>query len=361
MSMPPPTLTASHSDFNVRAAFARLLGRPLRTPNKTNDAHSTVQRVLDRLIGHAWTLGPTLRHSLRPQVQAPQSEAWTTDIRDELRGSVRLSGYLHPREGATSVVVIVHGMGGSPDSFYCHRAAVEARKAGLASLRLALRGADREGQDYGHAGLTADIQGALTSPALAGFEHLYVLGYSLGGHASLCLASEQTDQRLRAVAAICPPLGLAAGQRHIDRPRSGLYRRALLRGLKEVYAAVAKNGREVPLPLHQALRIRTIRDWDELVVAPRWGFEGADHYYDSATVVPRLQHLEVPTLVVSSHHDPIVAHHTVAEPLRQESDNLEVRWVSRAGHVGFPDEVDLGLDQPAALVESQVMGWLLNH
>ena len=330
-------------------------------PTETNDTPSIVQRALDRLIGHAWTLGPTLRHSLSPQERAPQSVAWTTDIGDELRGSVRLSGHLHPLEGATAAVVIVHGMGGSPDSFYCHRAATAAQEAGMASLRLALRGADREGQDYGHAGLTADIHGALKSPALAAFEHLYVLGYSLGGHTTLCLATEQTDQRLRAVAAICPPMGLAAGQRHIDRTRSSLYRRALLQGLKEIYAFVAKSGREVPLPLHQALRIRTIRDWDELVVAPRWGFEGADHYYETATVVPNLKHLAVPTLVVSSHHDPIVAHHTVEEPLRQQSDNLEVRWVSRAGHVGFPDEVDLDLDQPAALVESQIMGWLLRR
>ena len=72
-------------------------------PNETNNTPSTLQRAVDRLIGHAWTLAPTLRHSLRPQDQAPEGQTWTTDIIDELRGTIQLSGHFHPLEGALTV------------------------------------------------------------------------------------------------------------------------------------------------------------------------------------------------------------------------------------------------------------------
>ena len=91
-------------------------------------------------------------------------------------GSVRLTGRLTLEPGASGIVVIVHGMGGRTTSHYCLRAAAAARRAGFSSLRLSLRGSDREGEDFYHAGLTADLRAALTSPAVARHERVFILG-----------------------------------------------------------------------------------------------------------------------------------------------------------------------------------------
>ena len=55
--------------------------------------------------------------------------------------------------------MIVHGLGGSATSYYARKAALAAAHAELDSLRLNLRGADRGGADYYHAGLTEDLAG----------------------------------------------------------------------------------------------------------------------------------------------------------------------------------------------------------
>ena len=64
-------------------------------------------------------------------------------------------------------LLIVHGLGGSAKSPYTAKAAHAAAAAGLSSLRLNLRGADLLGEDYYHAGMTADLAAAIASPELA--------------------------------------------------------------------------------------------------------------------------------------------------------------------------------------------------
>src|SRR4051812_2692912 len=112
--------------------------------------------------GHWWTLAPSFMHSVRP-APAPEARAWSTTVsRDvpEGRAPVRLSGMLRDRNNADALVVIVHGLGGALDSHYVVRAARELDAHGFSTLRLALRGADRSGEDFYHAGLASDLEAA---------------------------------------------------------------------------------------------------------------------------------------------------------------------------------------------------------
>ena len=155
-------------------------------------------------------------------------------------------------------------------------------------LRLNLRGADRRGDDFYHGGLTADLHGAMASSALQGFEAVAIVGYSLGAHTVLRYATEAIDRRVRAVAAVAPPLDLAAGQRALDRRGARIYRRYVLDHIKEIYREVAAR-RPVPVPVAEAERIETLWDWDDVVISARYGFAGAADYYARASVGPRLR------------------------------------------------------------------------
>ncbi|OYW03254.1 MAG: hypothetical protein B7X11_03405, partial [Acidobacteria bacterium 37-65-4] len=209
--------------------------------------------------------------------EAPPSEPWETTLQDPVAGVVHLSGRLSRTGGSKRLLVVVHGMGGSQASFYAIRAARMARQMGFNCLRLNLRGADRSGEDYYHAGLTEDLDAALASPPLRSFETIAILGYSLGGHMALRYATLAPDPRVKAIAAVCAPLDLDRCCTAIDRPKMWLYRRYLLAGLNQIYARVAQR-RPVPTPPEQARRIRTLRAWDDAVVAPRHGFASAEDY-----------------------------------------------------------------------------------
>ncbi len=301
--------------------------------------------------GHLWTIRPWLQHAIRP-AQPPASVPWTTTLDDPRAGTVRLHGRLTARPGAREICVVVHGLGGSSATHYTIAAARAVDAAGMACLRLDLRGAPGDGEDLYNAGLTADVRAAVASPALTPYEAIYVLGYSLR------YATEDVDPRLRAVAAVCPPIDLARGAEAIDHPARWVYRRHVLSGLKDHYAAVIARRPLAGLPsIAEARGIDSIRVWDERIVAPRFGYRSAAHYYAEATVAPRLGRLARPALAVVAPFDPMIPEETVRPALSGGHAMLDVRWIHEGGHVGFPGSVDLGMGGETG-VEAQVVRWL---
>lgn len=305
--------------------------------------------------GHLRTVLPRLRSWVAAEA-APPSRPWRLPLEDPKLGRVWLSGRLGEVSGARDALVVVHGLGGSSASPYAVAMARAARRAGLATLRLDMRGSDRRGEDFYHAGLSDDLHAALASPELAPYDTLYLLGYSLGGHLALKAATERPDPRLAAVAAVCAPLLLAPCAAAFDSSRRWPYRRYLLAHLQAIYRRVAER-RPVPLPANAARRIRHIREWDERIVAPRFGFAGAGDYYERTSVGPRLDRLRVPALLLAATADPMVPVEAV-RPALDGVGGLEVHWADEAGHVGFPPGLTLdGVEAPPGL-EAQLLAWL---
>ncbi len=305
------------------------------------------------ILGHAWTVRDLVRRN-RLELRN-RSVRWWGAVEDPALGRVRLSGWLD-QASAERVVVVIHGLGGSADSGYAAEMVDFALAAGFSTLRFSLRGADRSGEDYFHAGLTDDLHAVLASPELASFQDISVIGFSLGGHLALRAATEsQLDSRVRAVVAISAPLELAACCQVIDLPSRWLYRRYMLTNLLEIYAEVAKK-REVPIPVECLRKVRHFREFDDQVVAPRFGFDSAEDYYARASVGPQLGDLRIPALYVGSVSDPMVPPRCV-EPYIDASALLDVRWARSGGHVAFPKDLDLG-ENGGLGVYAQALAWL---
>ena len=289
----------------------------------------------EQIAGHYWTVLPFLQGSLpgSARTQVTLSSPWSLLVPDPALGSVRLSGQLFLPAGARRLLLAIHGLGGNAESAYLRQSLQAAHAAGVACLCLNLRCA-----------------------AVAPFVVLKVLGFPLGGPRAVGLAGVPHDVRLRSVAAICAPLDLEHTQRELDSPRRALYRHYVLRRLKACYLTVAQH-HVVPTPPARVLRIRRLREWDELTVVPRFGFGSAAQYYREASASTRLHALGVRTLLVQAEHDPMVLAQTVRPTLLATPPLLDVRWVRRAGHVGFPSDLDLGEPAPAGLA-SQVLSWL---
>ena len=313
------------------------------------------RRLLHRIVGHLWTVAPALLSFLQPPA-SPQARAFQTVVKDTAMGPVRLTGLLSEVEGSETIVLIVHGLSGNAMSPYCASAAQAAAQAGFSSLRLSLRGADYSGEDILHGGITQDLWAALVAPEVARYKHVLLLGYSVGGHIVLRSAVEQADPRLRAVAAICPPLDLYHATRAFDHPARRPYRLHIFRGLDKAYAAAARRDR-VHVPPAVVARARSCRERDSLTVVIRFGFRSAEDYYERESVAPRLHRLEIPSLVVMSRHDPLVPAATVIPAIAGASRALSTVWVEPGGHVYFPKRLDLGQRGPLGL-EHQVIHWL---
>ena len=284
-----------------------------------------------QIEAHLRTILPTLWHRLSSDRQE-NAEPWETAIADPTLGSLRLTGLASHATGSDTLLIVVHGLGGSACSPYAEKAALAARSRGWSCLRLNLRGADGLGEDIYHAGLSDDIVALIADRSLAHYRRVLLLGYSLGGHLCLHAATRKLDQRVRRIAAICPPLDLQACQRHIDDPRRVLYRRYILRSLIAMFRQVASRRRWASA-VAGVERIRSLQAWDAAVVVPRFGFADVASYYAKASVFSRLDRLKVPTLIAASWADPIIPAASIERGAGHGNDLLHLRWFTRGGHV----------------------------
>lgn len=306
------------------------------------------------VAGHLWTVASRLR----PRPPLTPARAWHTEVRDPFCGTVRLSGLLCEEPESDALLLFVHGIGGSATAVYAETVARAAHLAGISCLRLNLRGCDRASNDYYHAGLSSDLGAALASPEAGRYRRVLILGYSMGGHLALHHATHDPDPRLAAVVAVSAPVDLTAAGKAIDEPARWPYRRYVLRNLMTVYVAVARH-RPVPVPVAEAQAFTRLRQWDDLVVAPRWGFEDAADYHRRAAVGPHLARVEVPALLIAAAQDPLIPQRAMIPP-PTASPRVELRLLARGGHVGFPPRLDLGVPGPLGL-EAQSIAWLRQH
>jgi uncharacterized protein len=274
--------------------------------------------------GHLWTVSSFVtRYRAVPWLIDPHY--LSIEVNSDLGPAVSLRAALHEVPTAPGaphpLLVLIHGLGGSAESGYMRDVTNAALARNLSTLRVSLRGADEHGWDFYHAGLTEDILRVLDAPRLAGFDSIGVFGISLGGHVTLRAAGEtRLPSRVKAVAALCPPLDLEAAVAAFDTPGQWLYRRHVLGGLKHMYGRFAAHaGRHLAkrnLPgWREANAIERIREWDEKIVAPRHGFPSATAYYHSQRASTRLHEVKVPSLVVTTRWDPMVPHATTAAVL----------------------------------------------
>lgn len=304
--------------------------------------------------GHAYTILPYLERQLSPP-RVAKTEPFRAVVTDPDFGPLELTGARLP--GSTErLTVVLHGLGGNIESGYMQAALGPAEELGLQVLLLNQRGADRRGHDFAHAGLTADLRSVLQAPEFEGVREITLLGFSLGGHTALRYACQAPDPRVRAVAAVCSPLDLRESSEAFDRPRFSVYRRHVMESLHQIYTASYQRFPRGIEP-YEARQIKLIREWDERVVAPRFGFSSALEYYQKMSVAALLPRLTIDSLYLGAVCDPMVPRASVDAGLRLASHISEV-WVERAGHLGFAQALDLGFPKAPLGAFGQVLAWL---
>lgn len=314
----------------------------------------------DRLSGHVRTVLPAALGWL-PRTAGRHARQLSIPVTDERFGATALGATLHDPDGSTRVVVLVHGLGGNRSAGYVRHAARRLRRHGFATLALDLRGADRRGGGFYHVAQHEDLLAACRAPELRGYAEVFVLGFSMGGHVAVHFAASGEEPRLRGTAALCTPLDLGAMQRHIDGHVHVAYRRYVLRGLKRIYAAVARRHDDVPTANAAVQRCRTFHEWDRLTIAPRYGFASPEAFYEANSAAACLPRLRSDVVLVLARNDPIVPPQlTTAAIANAPAGRLHVRVLRRGGHLQFGGGQRLGLPEAGdgSITDQLARHWL---
>ena len=203
-------------------------------------AVSPFHRSGDLLSGHLWTILPAVQTGLLSSYRLPDAQPFRAVVSDPVAGQVQLNGMYVDQVESDTLIVIIHGLAGDASSPYVQIAARAAVQHGVSVLCLSMRGADGSGEDIFHGGLTADIRAALGSRELTRYKRVQLIGFSVGGHLALKAALDQVDDRLAAVAAICPPLDLDLATIAFDHPSCSLYRRHVFAHANRRYERAAE-------------------------------------------------------------------------------------------------------------------------
>jgi predicted alpha/beta-fold hydrolase len=302
----------------------------------------------------------TIRDTLLPP-GLPQRQGERILI--EVGGGDRLLGWLElPARPAGSeplaLVLLLPGLGGCSDGVGPRRLSLALRQAGLAVLRLNLRGAGA-GRGLARGSYSARCNSDLLpvlqwARRLALGRPLFAVGLSLGG--TMLLNAVLEEGGLDGLVCLSSPLDLADCMVQIERPRNVLYQRWLVRRLCRQTLADPLGLRELERrALTGPTRPRSIRGFDGLITAPRWGYGSVEHYYQEASPLLQLQAraadprmssgsprltLLPPTLVLHAIDDPWVPVAAARQLAELQLPGVEVLLTAGGGHNGFHARCD---------------------
>lgn len=270
---------------------------------------------------------------------------------------------LHDTQPATwrpsdPLAVVVHGLASSHRSGGIVRLTRGLVARGVRAVRVDLRGTGagfRLARRSYNAGCSEDIRAVVESVHdLAPHASIWLAGISLGGNVVLKLAGEAATRplpKLCRVAAIAPPVDLAACVELLEQPGNRFYEKHFL---MELVAEVRRRSRifpDVPLPdFPKGLRLR---QFDDLHTAPQGGYRDADDYYAKASACRLVPSIGVPTLVLAAKDDPFVDYRPIER--LAVPNHIDIRVTERGGHVGY-----LGSDGRGGICwgEQVVVDWL---
>jgi predicted alpha/beta-fold hydrolase len=262
-----------------------------------------------------------------------------------------------PETRARGTMLLVHGMGGSADSGYVCRTATRAIEEGWVVVRMNCRncgGTAALSRTLYNAGQSDDIGAVLEALATGGLPRpLVAVGFSLGGNLVLRYAGLAGSGSLAdAVAAVNPPLDLAACSRALERPANRLYQ---LNFTMKLCREIERIRRIRPVPGPKAVwwRIRTVRNLDRLFTAPDAGHPSAEAYYETASSGPTLAGLRVPTLMLSAANDPMIPLDTFAPYRAAAGGRITFVHPQRGGHVGYWQR-----GRPRFWASEPILSWL---
>jgi uncharacterized protein len=256
----------------------------------------------------------------------------------------RLLGQCHWQEGKRRdqpVIAIVHGLEGSADSNYVRGIAEKAFRRGFHVVRLNQRncgGSERLTPTLYNSGMSGDYRVVFEELAKDdGFEQIFFVGYSMGGNLVIKMAGEYGEdvpRALRGVCAVCPALDLSRCADALERRDNYLYQRHFVTGLMARYA------RKVQLFPDRYTRngfgpIRTVREFDDAITAPCFGYRDAEEYYEAAGAKKVIAQVRVPTLLITAEDDPFVPY--VSFLAARVGQNPAIRFLAPAhgGHCAF--------------------------
>jgi predicted alpha/beta-fold hydrolase len=306
--------------------------------------------------GHAQTLiGNFLP---RPPLELPvEAEIVEVDPTDGSRIQCDASWQPQQVRAERLTVVLVHGLEGSSASGYVRGLAGRAWEQGWNVVRMNMRncgGTEALTPTLYNSALSGDVAAVIEHCRRRGAHQVALVGYSMGGNLVLKLAGEWgAHDPLLVTAAVCPVIDLAAGSDALHEPANRVYEWHFLRGLM---ARLRRKAVHYPAIFDPNVGpVRSLREFDDKVVAHYCGYRDADDYYYRAASARVVESIAQPTLIIRALDDPFIRLTAETYAKLKANPNVTLLETAHGGHCAYLSE-----DRGEAIhwAEALVIRWL---
>ena len=278
---------------------------------------------------------------------------------DKFKGEF-LVGYLDLPEQdikPKGLILLTHGLGGSTRRYGLRRIANKFLKDGFATFKLNLRGAGA-GRYLSSSNYSARCSEDIISTVnflrnnyyskLCNNEKIlpfFAVGLSLGGtillNASLDFKGE--GKLFDGIACVSTPIDLLSSSECIERSRNYFYQKWLINRLKkQILISDLNLYSEKHSQIRKTIKnIKTIKQFDEYLTAPSWGYSSVEDYYLKAspiyTIKNKISNLPS-TLLIHAKDDPWVPYmptFNLKDSLIKLNDTIKILITEKGGHNGY--------------------------
>jgi predicted alpha/beta-fold hydrolase len=159
----------------------------------------------------------------------------------------------------------------------------------------------------------------------------------MGGNIMLKMAGEYGDAapaQLKGVIGICPAIDLSACADDLAEFRNLIYSRHFVSSLKQSMKLKAALYPGM-YSLDGLNRVRTVRQFDDVITARYCGFRDAEDYYYRASALRVIAAIRVPTLIMTAQDDPFVPFATFQNGTFAANPNVTLIAPRHGGHCAF--------------------------
>jgi predicted alpha/beta-fold hydrolase len=188
-----------------------------------------------------------------------------------------------------------------------------------------------------HHGATEDIAAVIEHAISNDYDHIVLIGFSMGGSMSLKYVGERKNtlpKEVKATVVFSVPCDLGSSARELDKPEKKFYLNRFLKKLEKKIRVKAEIFPEL-ISAEGFEQIKTFREFDNRYTAPLHGFENADDFYARASSGPHISQIQIPTLIVNALNDPFLPEACFPYEVAEEHHHVHLETPQYGGHVGF--------------------------
>ena len=185
-------------------------------------------------------------------------------------------------------------------------------------------------------GLEGDLGYALGEINEWGFKNIYLVGLSHGGYLALRemgIQGKTAKKTINGLVVISPPIDPNEYLENINK--RSLFSKLFIREANKLIEKRAQLDPPGSWELSKLKSIKTIRQWDEIVLHTLGNFTTLEEYLAEANVLPLIPNIAIPTLAIHSYDDLLVSARQFEKQEIQNNPYIITMLTKYGGHGGF--------------------------